>query len=154
MARLRKAGWGGKRKGAGRKHSLQELDREDIARDYFVRMRSRRQFALENDQNPPRRADVIKELMTEYSTSGRMVERCISQFLPSFRSETAIWEYATENLGELQRLPAKDSEIRKLKAGDYIDKKEKQKAKSQGDVQKPRTPCRRRAYNSQIMHSL
>ncbi len=35
----KKSSWGGKRKGAGRKRKLEISDREQIAKDYFTRMR-------------------------------------------------------------------------------------------------------------------
>jgi Arm DNA-binding domain len=119
LARPRKTGWGGKRKGAGRKRSLPEWDRKDIARDYFARRQIRRQ------DKPPRRATVIRELMAEYNDSGRMIERCIAEFLPTIRLNNHLWRYATEGLGQRQLLPVKGIEIKKLKAGIYSDRREK-----------------------------
>jgi hypothetical protein len=60
------AGWGGKRKGAGRRHKLTLSERRDIAIDYFNRMYGKpKNPDLEMQNDAARREDVIRELMTE-----------------------------------------------------------------------------------------
>jgi len=66
-----------------------------------------------------RREDIIRELMAKYGVTHRMIVRCLAEFLPAIRWNTAIYRYANE--GEEQLRPAR--KIEKLKPGIYIDKK-------------------------------
>ena len=79
----KKSSWGGKRPGAGRKPKLEISDREQIAKDYFARMRR------DEESRPARRKSVISELMDEFGITHRMVERAIAEFLPEIRSDTS-----------------------------------------------------------------
>ena len=108
-------GWGGKRLVAGRKRKLEISDREQIAKNYFTRMRK------DEESRPARRESVIGELMDEFGTTHRMVERAIAEFLPDIRLNAEIWAYATEGMNEIHPLPAR--KIEKLKPGVYADRK-------------------------------
>ena len=123
----KKSRWGGKRPGAGRKCKLEISDREQIAKDYFARMRR------DEESRPARRKSVISELMDEFGTTHRMVERAIAEFLPEIRSEKAIWAYATDGMNEIHPLPAR--KIEKLKPGVYADSKSRLIADSAGNRQ-------------------
>jgi hypothetical protein len=123
----KKSSWGGKRPGAGRKCKLEISDREQIAKDYFARMRR------DEESRPARRKSVISELMDEFGTTHRMVERAIAEFLPEIRSEAAIWAYATEGMNEIQPLPAR--KIERLKPGVYADSKSRLIVDSAGNRQ-------------------
>jgi hypothetical protein len=113
VPKIKKAGWGGKRKGAGRKPVLALLKRRKIANDYFARMGPDRELLSDS----PRREAVIRKLMAKYGVAHRMVERCLAEFLPCVRRNSARWAYATEGLNEIHSLPA--PKIEKLKPGVY-----------------------------------
>jgi hypothetical protein len=83
--RKKTGGWGGRRDGAGRQPDLPTLDREDIARDYFMRMDARRVKKLPS--KPPDREAVIQELMGVYGVPHRIVVRCLAEFLPEKRRQ-------------------------------------------------------------------
>ena len=123
----KKSSWGGKRPGAGRKCKLEISDREQIAKDYFARMRR------DEESRPAGRKSVISELMDEFGTTHRMVERAIAEFLPEIRSEAAIWAYATEGMNEIHPLPAR--KIERLKPGVYADSKSRLIVDSAGNRQ-------------------
>jgi Arm domain-containing DNA-binding protein len=114
MRRPYKSTWGGKRPGAGRKRKLETSDRKQIAKTYFARRRR------DEESRPARRKSVISELMDEFGTTHRMVDRAIAEFLPEIRSEAKIWAYATEGMNEINTLPAR--KLEKLKAGVYADR--------------------------------
>ena len=109
--------WGGRRKGAGRKPELTLSDRRKIASEYFVLRQEGSDFG-----NTPRRDAVIRELMTEFRVTHRMVVRCLDDFLGKTRHNEKMWRYATEGDG-IQPLPAEEKEIEKLRSGIYADKK-------------------------------
>jgi hypothetical protein len=106
--------WGGKRTGAGRKHELTFSDRREIASEYFRRMEKARE-----QSNPQRREAIICELMARFRVTHRMVERCLAEFLPDIRGNTAMYRDAIEGL-KIQPLPA--GKIEKLRPGTYTDK--------------------------------
>jgi hypothetical protein len=108
--------WGGKRNGAGRRRVLSIWDRKEIAQDYFDRMQSHRKTTSERR---PRREAVIRELMAEFDVTHRMVERCVAEFLPDIRRNSALYEYAVEGMNEIQPLPKQ--KIEKLKPGVYTE---------------------------------
>lgn len=117
--RKKTGSWGGKRSGAGRRRELGFSDRREIASDYFDCMQNRRKLALQS--NAARRESVIRKLMAEFSVTHRMVERCVAEFLPDIRRNSALYAYAVDGMNEIQRLPAR--KIEKLKPGVYVDKK-------------------------------
>ena len=125
----KKSNWGGKRPGAGRKCKLEVSDREQIAKGYFARMRR------DEERRPARRESVIGELMDEFETTHRMVDRAIAEFLPEMRQNAAIWARATEGMNEIHPLPATESKIKKLKPGMYTDDKLRLTVKSAGNSQ-------------------
>ena len=107
--------WGGRRKGAGRKRELTFSDRRGIASEYFRHMQEGR---VSSQSNAPRREAVIGKLMARFRTTHRMVERCLAEFLPDIRWNTAIYRDAIEGL-KIQPLPA--GKIEKLRPGTYTD---------------------------------
>ena len=109
--------WGGRRKGAGRKRELTLSCRREIATDYFAHKQKGRDLG-----DTPRRDAIIRELMTEYGATHRMVVRCLDDFLRKTKDNVEMWRYATEGDG-IQPLPAKEKEIEKLRSGIYADKK-------------------------------
>ena len=111
----KKGSWGGKRPDAGRKPKLEISDREQIAKDYFARMRR------DEESRPARRKSVVSELMDEFGTTHRMIVRAIAEFLPEIRSNAALWAYATDGMNEINTLPAR--KLEKLKPGVYADGK-------------------------------
>src|SRR5262249_22449529 len=106
--------WGGRRKGAGRKRQLTFSDRREIASEYFDRMQEGRDLG-----SAPRREAVIGKLMARFRVTHRMVERCLAEFLPDIRWNTAMYKYAIEGL-KIQPLPT--GKIEKLRPGTYTDK--------------------------------
>jgi hypothetical protein len=120
----KKSSWGGKRPGAGRKSKLKIAVREQIAKDYFARMRK-------DEGSKPTRRSVIIRLMGDFGTTHRMVERAIAEFLPELRPNAAIWAYATEGINEINPLPAR--KIEKLKPGVYADSRLRLIVGSAGD---------------------
>jgi hypothetical protein len=108
--------WGGRRKGAGRKRELKLSVRREIASKYFRRMEKARDLL---QSNPPRREAIIGKLMAQFRVTHRMVERCLAEFLPNIRLNTAMYRDAIEGL-QIQPLPA--GKIEKLRPGTYTDK--------------------------------
>ena len=106
--------WGGRRKGAGRKRQLTFSDRREIASEYFDRMQEGRDLG-----SAPRREAVIGKLMARFRVTHRMVERCLAEFLPDIRWNTAMYKYAIEGL-KIQ--PLTTGKIEKLRPGTYTDK--------------------------------
>ena len=70
-------GWGGRRKGAGRKRKLPLSDRRKIASDYFARKQENRDL----EDNAASRDAIIRELAAKYGVTYRMVMRCLDEFL-------------------------------------------------------------------------
>jgi hypothetical protein len=135
-------GWGGKRKGAGRRRELAFLERRDIAIDYFNRMYGERKMEMQNDAAHPtgargstavirnndaesrgRREVIIQELMSEHRLAHRMIVRCLNEFLTDIKSNDKIFKYATEGMNEIRPLPARETEIKRLEPGVYVDGK-------------------------------
>jgi hypothetical protein len=81
-------------------------------------MRKVRDLELQNDS--PRREAVIRKLMTEHGVTHRMIERCLAEFLPDIRLETARLRHAMEGIGEIR--PLRKTK-KKRKPGVYADKK-------------------------------
>jgi hypothetical protein len=143
------AGWGGKRKRAGRRRKRAFSERRDIAIDYFDRKYGKpknpdvemqngaaRQTThswtpsastaviRNNDaENRVRREIIIQELMSEHRLTHRMIVRCLNEFLSDIKSNDTIFKYATEGLNERQPLPAREAEIKRLEPGVYVDGK-------------------------------
>ena len=111
--------WGGRRKGAGRKRELEFSKRREIASAYFDRMQKGRDLELQSD--PPSREAVIRKLTAKYDVTHRMVQRCVAEFLPDIRRNSALYADATVGMNEIQPLPARG--IEKLKPGVYADKR-------------------------------
>lgn len=99
MKHSKKATWGGKRRGAGRKHTLSENDRLWIASIYYSRMQripaglARSSEAINAadarifSHGVYRRRDaVIRKLAEEYRVTPRMIERILAEFLPHIRA--------------------------------------------------------------------
>jgi hypothetical protein len=107
-------GWGGRRKGAGRKAELALSDRRKIASDYLARKEEIRDL-----EETPHRDTILHELAAEYGVTYRMVVRCLNDFLAQTKD---MWRYAREGNG-IQALPAEEKEIKKLRSGIYADKK-------------------------------
>jgi hypothetical protein len=120
-------GWGGRRKGAGRKRRLTFSDRREIASEYFDRMQEGRDLG-----SAPRRQAVIGELMAKFGVTRRMVVRCLDDFLRHARFNARVWRSATEGAG-IQPLPANEKEIEKLRPGIYADKKLRLMVKAAGN---------------------
>src|SRR5262249_15867320 len=78
--------WGGETNDARRRGGASVWDRKEIAQDYFDRMESHRKTRSERR---PRREAVIRELMAEFDVTHRMVERCVAEFLPDIRRNSA-----------------------------------------------------------------
>jgi hypothetical protein len=115
VARRKKIGsWGGRRKAAGRKPKLTLSPRRKIAAGYVARMQELREFG-----DTPRRAAVIRDLMAEFSTTDRMVRRCLDEWLKPTRWNTKMYRSATEG-APIQPLP--EEKIEKLSPGIYADK--------------------------------
>jgi hypothetical protein len=118
--RRRWVGW----QAPGRRHKLSFSERRDIAIDYFNRMYGKpKNPDLEMQNDVARREDVIRELMTEHRLTHRMIVRCLNEFLCDIKSNDKIFKYATEGLNEIQPLPARETEIKRLEPGAYADGK-------------------------------
>src|SRR5262245_34026744 len=114
MARRKKlGGWGGRRKGAGRKPKLKLSSRRKIAREYLDRVLEPREFG-----DTPRRDALIRKLMAEYNVTHRMVVRCLDEWLPT-RWNRKMYRFATEGMS-IQPLP--QEKIEKLSPGIYEHK--------------------------------
>ena len=83
-----KAAWGGNRKGAGRKRTLKEKDREKTALTYYQRMQVIPAFySSTGERVQPRRKAVIQKLANEKNITFRLIERILAEFLPRIRRE-------------------------------------------------------------------
>jgi hypothetical protein len=105
----KKIGWGGRRKGAGRKRELHKKDRVKIAFLYFSRMQ--RRPGSKGGGRPPRKA-TIHTLAVENGVTARMIERALAEFLPKIRAcDAAMSEFNEGWIRPIQIEPWK----RKLK---------------------------------------
>jgi hypothetical protein len=107
-------GWGGRRKGAGRKAELAPSDRQKIASHYLARKEEIRDL-----EETPHRDTILHELAAEYGVTYRMVVRCLDEFLRKTEHNEKMWRYATE--GD-EIIPADEKKIKKLRSGIYADK--------------------------------
>ena len=82
--RKKTGGWGGRRKGAGRKPKLLVMKRQNLVSDYFALKQILRE---KYQKKPPYRDEIIQELMNEHGVSRRMVERCLAEYLPQKRRQ-------------------------------------------------------------------
>lgn len=108
-----RTGWGGKRKGAGRKPELAESTRREIASAYLTYGR-REQLD---------RQAAIRRLIADFCVTHRMVVRCLNEFLAAAKPDANIFGYAVEGMNEINDLPDEEHKIRKLKPGVYADRK-------------------------------
>jgi hypothetical protein len=107
-----RTGWGGKRKGAGRKPELAESTRREIASAYLTYGR-REQLD---------RQAAIRRLIADFCVTHRMVVRCLNEFLAAAKPDADIFGYAVEGMNEINDLPDEEHKIRKLKPGVYADR--------------------------------
>jgi hypothetical protein len=101
-----RAGWGGGRKGAGRKRELALSTREEIASDY-----------LDYGKKGFDREAAICELMVDFGVTHRMVVRCLDEFGAETKWNDGVFADAVEGLNK--SLPKEENKIRKLKSGMY-----------------------------------
>jgi hypothetical protein len=135
--------WGGRRNGAGRKRELELSARREIAGDYFACMQKRRgkvagvleerrveerrrrlmrgAVAVDVEERRPFGKALIRELITEYKVTHRMVVRCVAEFLPDIRWNDKMYKCAIEG-DEIRPLPARTRNINKLRPGVYVEK--------------------------------
>jgi hypothetical protein len=111
---VKKDGWGGRRKRAGRKPKLTLSSRREIASDYLAGMQKLREFG-----DTLRREAVIRGLMAKFGTTRRMVRQCLDEWLAPTRWNTKMYRFATEG-ASIQPLP--EEKIEKLSPGIYEDK--------------------------------
>jgi hypothetical protein len=104
-------GWGGKRKGAGRKPELPESTRREIASGYLTYRRKHLD-----------RQSAIRKLMADFPVTHRMVVRCLNEFLAVAKPDSDLFWDAVEETNEVNDLPKEENEIRKLKPGMYGDR--------------------------------
>jgi Arm DNA-binding domain len=112
--------WGGRRKGAGRKRKLTLSSRRKIAGNYFAGMQKRQ-------NNRRLREALIGKLMAKYKVTHRMVVRCVAEFLPDFRWNAKMYNYAIEGAKRIQPLPARNINKRAFKPGVYVENKLRRK---------------------------